>query len=397
MTCRWIAALLLVAVSSAGAAEPEAITAIFDAAQARFGARPACAAIVADGNDIRLERCRLSIPDPIEPDNRNEHSAQSLAFSNVRLKPDGTVGFSALTVDGLMLRRAIFSMEVLQIDSLFSELGVDPPGSLGRAVDETIAIDTLEIGEAVLDPATLADHDGSFPLTLRSLSANRVVFTSNGTPLVLEDLEFSEPRMRSAGTTRRYHAGRIGLTAPWLEALAGTLFAELGYSSLTVSADAETFSGGGRSTARVTIVAPGAFRLAAEGGLSGLADNAVVAASAEAILSSSPQAAIERAAFTFADGGAARRAMSLLARQTGATPDTIAAALGQQAAQAMRRAGYSRMAREAGEAITALLTRFGRVRIAVPDGPLARFVGLGGAATPPIVERAGVTIAPVDP
>lgn len=144
-------------------------------------------------------------------------------------------------------------------------------------------------------------------------------------------------------------------------------------------------------------MAAGAFRLRIEGALSGLASGLPSGATPEAILAGSPDASVERASLTYGDDGAARRAVTLLARQTGSSPEAIATALGQQATQSLRRAGYSRIAREAGAAITALLTRFGRIRIAVPEGPLTRFAGLGGTATPGVLERAGVTVAPVDP
>lgn len=372
------------------APEPPVIVALLDAIAAKVGVRPTYARISEpDRGAVVIEGFNLSIRDPVEPNNHDDTTIQRISFEGLREVGDG-FDIDAVEVTGGHHNLSIFSMEVLQIGSLFIELGVDPPGSLGMAVDETIEIGHAN-GEDIRFRAAAFAKDGVGSIGFREVRADLVTYSADaGVPLAIHDIAVEERRKRSAGQTRSYHVGRTDMTAPWLEKIAGNLFAELGYGALAVSLDAETFRLNDHARASLDIDAEGAFRITAAVEFE---DTAALAPSVDAILATSPRAAFDLAEFVFLERGMTKRAMALLGRQTGAQPQAIAAALAQQAGSALRRAGYRRVAAETVAALTQFLAKPIALQATLPGGPLAALAGMNGTNTPTKLEAAGLTIA----
>lgn len=387
-------ALLATPVAARAEAEPPVVKATLDAIAAATGVRPGYRSLVIDADgDAIVRDLKIDIPNQVEPDDVNSTSIGEIRLEGVT--PDGD-GFRVeqAVFSSLRHRAAAFSMEVLQIDALYSELGVDPPGSLGRSSDETVEIGVLTLNDWLLRPTRIASSDVFSAIIFggRRLAIDRLAYATQGsTPLIVGDIAIEEARKRSAGETWRY-AATADLTAPWLEALAGTVFAELGYARLPVRIEAETFRHGGHASGKAFVRADGAFNLVADYDLDDLAEAATVSPAPAAILAASPDATVGGARLAFVEAGMARRAMALMAAQTGASPQALAGALGQQAGSALRRAGHGRIAFEAEQALAQFLTSFGHIAIAAPAGPLARFAAMGGTQAPATMEAAGVTI-----
>lgn len=372
------------------APEPRVVAALLDAVAAKVGVRPTYARISEPQRGaIIIEGFSLSIRDPVEPNNHDDTTIQRIAFEGVR-EVGGGFDIDTVEVRGVHHNLSVFSMEVLQIGSLFIELGVDPPGSLGMAVDETIEISHASGEDIHFSPGDFA-KDAIGSVGYRAVSVDLFAYSSDASaPLVVHDIAVEEKRKRSAGQTRSYHVGRIDLTAPWLEKIAGSLFAELGYGALAISLDAETFRLNDHARASLNIAAEGAFRVTAAVEFE---DTGALAPSVDAILAASPRAAFDTAEFVFLERGMTKRAMALLGRQTGAQPHAIAAALAQQAGSAMRRAGYRRIAAETVAALTQFLAKPIALQATLPAGPLAALAGMNGTNTPAKLEAAGLTIA----
>lgn len=374
-------------------AEPPVVKATLDAIAAATGVRPTYRKATTVAGGVVVSGLRLDIPNSAEPDDINETTIGEIRLEGIAPEGDGfRIGRAVFSQ--MHHRAAAFSMEVLQIDALYAELGVDPPGSLGRAADETIEIASLTLEDWLFQPERLASADalGAIVFGSRNLTADRLAYSSQGSaPLIVTEIAVEDARKRSAGETWRYQAN-VDMTAPWLEALTGTVFAELGYARVPVRIEAETFRHSGRATGKAFVRAKGAFNLVMDYALDNLAEGGAVAPAPAAILAASPDAVLDSARLAFVDAGMAQRAMTLMAQQTGASPQALAAALGQQAGSALRRAGYARIAVEAETALARFLTSFGHIAIAAPAGPLARFAATGGAPTPAALEAAGVTV-----
>lgn len=384
--------VLLAAMSWDTLAEPEppVVAAMLDAIHAKVGARPTYAKIrEADRGTVIIEGFSLSIRDPVEPENHDETTVRRITLDGIRPVRDG-FDIDAIGITGVHHNLSVFSMEVLQIGSLFIELGVDPPGSLGMAVDETIEIGQAN-GEDIRFRPTEFATNGIGSVGFREVRADIFTFSADaGAPLVVHDIAVEERRKRSAGQTWSYRVGRIDLTGPWLEKIAGSLFAELGYGALAASLEAETFRLHDLTRMEFDLRADGAFRVL---GQMSLDDAPTLAPSVDAILAEAPKAAIRSAELVFVEGGMTRRAMALLARQSGAQPPAIASALAQQAGSALRRAGYRRVAAETVAALTQFLVRPIALQVTVPAGPLAVLAGMNGTNTSAKLEAAGLTIA----
>lgn len=395
ITMRRLTRLLLLVVLLAApdrglaASEPPLAAALFDAIAVKVGVRPTYSRVSEPKTGaIAIEGFKLSIRDPAETNNRDETTIQRVVFDGVRTTGDG-FDIDAIEVTGVHHNLSIFSMEVLQIGSLFSELGVDPPGSPGMAVDETIEI-SRATGRTIRFLPAEAARDGLAGIRFREIAIDVLGYSADsGAPLVIHDIAVAEARKRSAGETWSYRAGRIDLTAPWLEKIAGSLFAELGYGALAASMEAETFRLHDLARMEFNLRADGAFRVL---GQISLDDTPKLAPSVDAILAEAPKAAIRSAELAFVEGGMTKRAMALLARQSGAQPQAIARALAQQADSALRRAGYRRLATEMADALGKFLLRPTALKALLPPGPLATLAGMNGTNTPAKLEAAGLTI-----
>lgn len=387
-------ALFLAPIQALADIEPPIVKTTLDAIEAAVGVRPTYRAVSNSAGVVTITGLTLDIPNPVEPDDVNATSIGEIRLEGVETASDGFRVAKAMFAQ-VRHRAAAFSMEVLQIDALYSELGVDPPGSLGRSSDETVEIASMTLNGWKLRTRQLASVDwlGAIVFGGRSFAIDRLAYFSQGaTPLIVTDIAVEDARKRSAGETWRYRAS-ADLTAPWLEALAGTLFTELGYARVPMRIEAETFRLGDHATGKAFVRAEGAFNLLGEYGLDDLADNGAVSPAPAAILAHSPDAALEGARLAFVDAGMARRAMTLMVRQTGATPQALASALAQQAGSALRRAGYARIAAEAEAALANFLVSFGHIAVIAQQGPLARYAAMGGAGAPAALEAAGVTVS----
>lgn len=390
---RLLLVLLLVSFPALADSEPPLVKAAFDAIQQATGARPKAVSIVQTGNGVVMEGVSFSLTNPREPDDVNETVIRQIVLAGVR-GTEGGFRVERATFSGLSHRAAAFSMEVLQIDGLYAELGVDPPGSIGRSSDERIEIATLSLQDWKIEPGRFATGFlASMLFASRNAKIDWLTYASDGGgPLVFRDLFVEEVIKRSAGETWRFGVGAVELTAPWLEAIGGSAFAETGYSRLETRVNAETFRHFGHARGSMEIRAEDAFRLLIDYELDDLGPDAPLTPAISEILSSSPEARLVNARLAVVEGGMARRAMTLMARMTGAAPTAVAAALGQQAGSALQRAGYRRIAAEAASALQRFFTRFGSIALIAPENPLAAFAAMGTPGAPAALEAAGVRV-----
>lgn len=386
--------MVLLGTSGAGrAAEPEALALILDLIAAKSGVRPTYGKLEVSANGVvTLSNVTLSVKNPAEPDDRNETHAKQIILRGLHVD-DAVVTVRSADIKGFTHQRSVFSMEVLQIDSMFAELGVDPPGSIGRAVDDKIEIGSLSASVWRLDTQAAMAGDGKALLAamgVENLHAENVSLLSNGTPLKVAGFSMELQRRRSAGPNgRHYEIQDLVLTAPILQALFGTAPAELGYSNLTVNADAQTSFEAAQAQGSASVKAEGAGDLHFTWDLADVdISQLVIGANLQGVVAASPQARVEIAKLRYADRGAAARMMLLLERQTGAGRDELAGALAAQAAAEMRRGGFRRAAGEMETALSELLGNGRDLVLLLGGAPLASLAGADAAS----LEKAGLTV-----
>lgn len=385
--------VLLGASGAARAAEPEALALILDLIAAKSGVRPTYGKLEVSANGVvTLTNVALSVKNPAEPDDRNETHAKQIILRGLSTD-QGVVTVRGAEITGFTHQRSVFSMEVLQIDSMFAELGVDPPGSIGRAVDDKISIGELSASVWTLDTQAAMTGDGKALIAamgVENMHAKDLSLLSSGTPLKAAGFSMELQRRRSSGPNgRHYEIEDLVLTAPILQALFGTAPAELGYSNLTVNADAQTSFEATQAQGSASVKADGAGDLHFIWDLSDVdISQLVIGSNLRNVIAASPQARVEIARGRYVDRGAAARMMVLLERQTGASRAQLAGALAAQAASEMRRAGFRRVAGETETALAELLGNGRDLVLALSGAPLASLAGADAAG----LEKAGLTV-----
>lgn len=385
-----LALVLLVPVAEA--AEPPLLEALLVMATRAAGVRPTVDRVSTPRpGTIIVDGLHLAITDPAEPANRLSTRIERLVFSGVGDLGDGRFRIAETRIDGIVHDLRLFSMEVLQIDALYGELGIDPPGAAGMARAERVTAGTMTLRGVTIAPATLLTDTPDFDW--QTLSVDRAALDDgSGARLAVTDVRLARERRR-LGLARRYHVGAVALAGPWLAAVAGPLAAELGYGELKVALEAMALRTDRMAAWQGLIRVGGAVDLGYALRIVDLPAGAMEQdTDLPALIEAAPDARIGGAHVALTERGLAGRVVALVAARTGEGNAATASALAAEAAGLLRRMGARRLAGEAGAALERLLLAGGRLVADLPPGPLARLAGPASGSGALALEAAGLTL-----